>query len=198
MVPGDELESPTLGASNLRSTNWANQAYLVGEVGADPTILDASAGFTDQCSCRFATHRCMVRVIRFERTTNELKVRYSTDWVTRAYYGGKPRYRPEHLGVADHCLTSWLVYHIGTQSRSRTYVKGLEDPCTIRYTIRALWWDPSDLNWDYLVYETSARTICTKVPYLATGVGFEPTSRIQAGTLAFKATPIDHSGTLPY
>ena len=25
----------------------------------------------------------------------------------------------------------------GTQSRSRTYVKGLEDPCTIRYTIRA-------------------------------------------------------------
>ena len=26
-------------------------------------------------------------------------------------YGGKPRYRPEHLGVADHCLTSWLVYH---------------------------------------------------------------------------------------
>ena len=27
----------------------------MGEVGADPTVLDTSAGFTDQCSCRFAT-----------------------------------------------------------------------------------------------------------------------------------------------
>lgn len=35
-----------------------------------------------------------------------------------------------------------MPYHLakgsnGTQRRSRTYVKGLEDPCTIRYTSRA-------------------------------------------------------------
>ena len=46
------------------------------------------------------------------------QVRYH--FATRAYYGGKPRYRPEHLGVADHCLTSWLVYH-GTRGRIQTY-----------------------------------------------------------------------------
>ena len=52
-------------------------------------------------------------------------------------FGGSPRSRTENLGVAVHCLSILAKEPDGTQSRSRTYVKGLEDPCTIRYTIRA-------------------------------------------------------------
>ena len=47
--------------------------------------------------------------------------------------------RTENRGVADHCLTNLAMGSDGTQRRSRTYVKGLEDPCTIHYTNRAYW-----------------------------------------------------------
>ena len=55
----------------------------------------------------------------------------------RSGFGGSPRSRTENLGVAVHCLSILAKEPDGTQRRSRTYVKGLEDPCTIRYTSRA-------------------------------------------------------------
>ena len=54
----------------------------------------------------------VVRVTGFEPSITSIKSRVPYLSATRAYYGGKPRYRPEHLGVADPCLTSWLVCHI--------------------------------------------------------------------------------------
>ena len=96
---------------------------LVGEVGADPTVPEDN-GFTVRRSCRFATlpYSFVIGGPSGDRTRGAtIKSRVPYHSATGPYCGGKPRYRPEHLGVADHCLTSWLVYHIGTQSRSRTY-----------------------------------------------------------------------------
>ena len=59
----------------------------------------------------------LVRVTGFEPSITSIKSRVPYLSATRAYYGGKPRYRPEHLGVADHCLTSWLVYHLAPKER---------------------------------------------------------------------------------
>ena len=41
------------------------------------------------------------------------------------------------FGLYYTLLTNLRFVRFGTQRRSRTYVKGLEDPCTIRYTNRA-------------------------------------------------------------
>ena len=86
----------------------------MGEVGADPTTPEEtdlqSAAVADLLLSHI--HLLLVRVAGFEPSIASIKSRVPYLSATRAYYGGKPRYRPEHLGVADHCLTSWLVYHL--------------------------------------------------------------------------------------
>ena len=72
----------------------------------------------------------------FEPATHRLKVYCSTNWATGAYCGGKPRYRPEHLGVADHCLTSWLVYHLAPEVGFKPTTYRLEGGycCSLSYS----------------------------------------------------------------
>ena len=72
-----------------------------------------------------------------EPAVPRLKVVCLTTRLPAQIFGGSFRSRTENRGVADHCLSILAKEPDGTQSRSRTYVKGLEDPCTIRYTIRA-------------------------------------------------------------
>ena len=108
-------------------------------MGADPTTPKGN-GFTDRRSCRFATlpYSFVVGGPSGDRTRGTtIKSRVPYHSATGPNFGGSPRSRTENLGVAVHCLSILAKEPDGTQSRSRTYVKGLEDPCTIRYTIRA-------------------------------------------------------------
>ena len=73
---------------------------------------------------------------------------------------------------------SLLPTNNGTQCRSRTYVKGLEDPCTIRYTNRAYWRREWGSNPRYLsvllAFQASPFSHLGIPPYLATKGGVDP------------------------
>ena len=91
----------------------------------------------------FQTHiSVLVHVTGFEPSITSIKSRVPYLSATRAYYGGKPRYRPEHPGVADPRL-SFLA------------------------SLPFVWWNALDLNQDQLGYEPRALTYWTNVPYLA-------------------------------
>ena len=62
------------------------------------------------------------------------------------------------FGLYYTLLTNLYFVRFGTQRRSRTYVKGLEDPCTIRYTSRAYKGILVKTNLKYLNWECKPKS----------------------------------------
>ena len=158
--------------------------HMVGEVGADPTTPEGN-GFTVRRSCRFATlpYSFVIGVPTETRTPDPViksHVLYQLSYRDK-FFGGSSLIR---TGNCEFCrLPSYRLTKEpdGTQRRSRTYVKGLEDPCTIRYTSRA---DGTE-GWNRTIGNGLIRAAPSPLGYLcilATDGGVDPHAPL--GTLS--------------